>query len=171
MEERLARFKGKVNEVSKGLVDLFSQRGITLIEIIISGAILAIVVIAFALMFSWGRGSIDWEGERRVALTLAQEMTERIKSSNFDGVSVFHGLNENPPRDINGNPMNGTGGTPDYSNFRRQVAVEYVDDDNYDQVVVAPGTSNSKRITVRVSSATNPPHFYEVALQTVVTKH
>ena len=147
-----------------------NERGITLIEIVVSGVILAAVVIAFALMFSWGRGSIDWEGERRVALTLTQEMMERVKSQDFDGVSVFHGLNENPPRDINGNPMNGTGGTPDYSNFRRQVAVEYVNDDNYTIPPAVP-PSNSKKITVRVSSTTNPPHFYEVVLQTVVTKH
>ncbi len=168
MEEKLARLEGKGDEMSKRLDDLFSQRGITLIEIIISGAILAIVVIAFALMFSWGRGSIDWEGERRIALTLAQEMTERIKSQDFAGVDSFDGLDESPPRDINGTPMNGEGGTPDYSNFRRQVNVEYVDDDDYDQVVAS---SNSKRITVTVSSTTNPPHFYEVILQMVITRH
>lgn len=144
------------------------QRGIALTEIIVAGVILATVVIGIALMFSRGKGDIDWQGERRIALTLAQDMIERIKAGSFDGVSTFNGLNECPPTNISGTPMDGTGGTPDYRNFRRQVTVEYVDDADFSIPPAIP-PSNSEKVTVTVSSTLN--HFYGVVLQTVVTRH
>jgi hypothetical protein len=66
--------------------------------------------------------------------------------------------------------MNGSEDTPDYTNFRRSVAVENVQNDNY-TVTQSDGATDSKRITVTVSSTANPEHFEPVELQTVVTKH
>jgi len=109
--------------------------GFTLIEVVISIVIMAVLFILFALMFSRGKAFIKGQGYRRVAINLAQERLEQINSMLFttlennwlvtDSVTIT----ESPPETFSGVPMDGTGGTPDYSDYTRQTFIGYIKDD------------------------------------------
>jgi len=63
-----------------GVAHLRSERGLALLEVLISGSIIAISVIGLALMFSYGQSFIRAEGDERVALFLAQKRLEDMRS-------------------------------------------------------------------------------------------
>jgi len=156
----------------------------------LSALVLGILLISFTLVFSVGRREIDKTGERRIALLLAQQMMEEIKfqdyqdqyppdnepepRSNFDDVDDYHNWSKSPPQYMDGVSMDGTGDTPNYTDYQRSIIIQYIDDDNY--TIIYPLSPlpdplpDSKLIIVKVSSTANPKHFDDVELKTAVTK-
>jgi len=59
------------------------QHGFALLEILIGGAILAVAVVGIAFMFSEGQSYAVASGDERVALALAQEKIEHVRSLGF----------------------------------------------------------------------------------------
>jgi Tfp pilus assembly protein PilV len=63
-----------------GCWGLGGQRGIALLEILVSGVILSIAIIGLALMFSFGASYIAAEGGERIAVFLAQQRMEELRA-------------------------------------------------------------------------------------------
>jgi hypothetical protein len=83
----------------------------------------------------------------------------------FNDVDDFDGLDENPPYDVQGNPMDGEGGRPNFLQYRRTVSIEYADkDNNYDPTAVATAF---KRIDVTVRNINTDQ---QVMLSTIVAQ-
>ena len=59
---------------------LLNSRGITIAEVIVSVAIISIVVIALGGMIAQGRASIEQKGRNRIALALAGQKLEGVRS-------------------------------------------------------------------------------------------
>lgn len=62
---------------------LRSQRGISLVEILVAAMVFAIVVVAMVDFFHWGRGHIMEVGVRRNGLALAEQKLEELRTVNF----------------------------------------------------------------------------------------
>ena len=173
------------------LSKLSSKHGLGLVEVLVSLLIVGLGIMGFGMAIPLGKNYIDEMREERVALFLAKQMMEEIQSKafedpdgtplfgpeggesapreNFDDVDDYDGWDQNPPQYPNGDVLNGQGGTPDYSEFRRKVVVENVDDVDFG-ITRADGTIDSKKITVTVSSMKTPASFPEVVLKWVTTK-
>ena len=65
---------------TRNVAHVRSERGLALIEVLISSSIVAIAVIGLALLFSYGQSFIRAEGDERVALFLAQKRLEDMRS-------------------------------------------------------------------------------------------
>jgi type II secretory pathway pseudopilin PulG len=63
---------------------LRGQQGFAILEILMGGVVLAIAVLALAIMFSEGQSFAVADGDDRVALALAQEKVEHVKSLGFN---------------------------------------------------------------------------------------
>jgi type II secretory pathway pseudopilin PulG len=63
---------------------LRGQQGFAILEILMGGVVLAIAVLALAIMFSEGQSYAVADGDDRVALALAQEKIEHVKSLGFN---------------------------------------------------------------------------------------
>ena len=59
------------------------QHGFALLEVLIGGVFLAIAALGIALMFSEGRSYTVASGDDRIALALAQEKIEHVRSLGF----------------------------------------------------------------------------------------
>lgn len=84
-----------------------------------------------------------------------------------DDYDYFESNPENPPVTVAGDPMDGTGGTPNYSDFSRSVSVKYVDllpDGTY--VDDPPGNTDYKKVTVTVSG----PYVKDIIIDEVKAK-
>ena len=67
---------------------LRNEKGLSLIEVIIAAAIFAFTLISYGYMFAIGQGLANSGGERRVALSYAQETMERFKSMGFSEIQM-----------------------------------------------------------------------------------
>ena len=148
-----------------------NQNGITILEVMVSIVIFTIVISSFSTMFAFGRSFIDMKGEERIALCLARQKIEELKAKFFDDLLIEEIINT-PPVTVDDMPMNGLGGTPDYTYLQRITKVTYVEDGDYDNEETGDIESllNSKCITVVVSSTKDPKSFDDVALWTVITR-
>jgi hypothetical protein len=157
----------------------------------VSLLIISIGLLGFGMAIPAGKGSVDKMKEQRTALFLAKQMMEEIQSkayedpdlptgsfgqeenypprSNLDDVDDYDGINESPPEYPDGTILNGENGVPNYQGFHRHVDVENVDNSNYN-TTVANGTTDSKRVTVTVSSTNDPKSFDNVVLIWVATR-
>ena len=148
-----------------------NEKGLSLIEVIISAVIFAFVLLSFGYMFAIGQGLVGSEGDRRLALAYAQETTEVLAARGFNWLeNDVLSLNQNPYSWSGASPS-WTGSDPTGSTFhQRTIAVDYVEDSDFDTVATSPPT-NSLRITVTVSPAADrPTEFRDVSLVTVVTR-
>ena len=59
---------------------LGGQRGIALLEVLVSSVILTIAILGLALMFSFGASYIAAEGGERIAVFLAQQRMEELRA-------------------------------------------------------------------------------------------
>jgi prepilin-type N-terminal cleavage/methylation domain-containing protein len=66
---------------------LKSERGFTLVEVLMAAIILLVAILAIATMFPTGRGNVDDAGKRSRAVALAQENLEIVKNSAFPPVT------------------------------------------------------------------------------------
>ncbi len=70
---------------------LRSQRGISLVEIIVAALILAIVAVALVEFYHWGRARIMEVGLRRSALAAAEGKMEELRSLYFTHGDMANG--------------------------------------------------------------------------------
>jgi MSHA pilin protein MshD len=141
------------------------QRGITLIDLIITIIIIAIAVPPMVGVFITNTRNSTFGVTMARANHLASNLLEEIRSkrwdentgaasatlgpdsetrATYDDVDDFHGLNETPPKDSLGTTMSGSTG------FRQQVSVCYVANTDLN-TCLGSGTSNYKKITVTVT--------------------
>ena len=67
---------------------LTSERGVTLIEVLISVFILALIAMGTTQFFVFGRTQINVQGHRRAALERAQQRLEELLASSYDSVAA-----------------------------------------------------------------------------------
>jgi type II secretory pathway pseudopilin PulG len=91
---------------------LRGQQGFAILEILMGAVVLAIAVLGVALMFSEGQSFAVADGDDRVALALAQEKIEHVKSLGFNCIPSPAG-----PGSPN-TPMPVIGTCPDDANAR-----------------------------------------------------
>lgn len=72
-------------------------RGVTLIEILIAGAILAVALLAIANMFPTGYTNVTEAGRRTMSLTAARQILEDVRSLPYDNVTALNGFNSTNP--------------------------------------------------------------------------
>jgi type II secretory pathway pseudopilin PulG len=70
---------------------LRSQRGISLVEIIVAAVIFAIVAVALVEFYHWGRARIMEVGLRRSALAVAEGKMEELRSLYFTHAQLADG--------------------------------------------------------------------------------
>ena len=144
------------------------QRGVTLIDLIITIIILAIAVPPMVGVFITSTRNSTFGVSMARANHLASNLLEEIRSkrwdentgaasvtlgpdtgetrATYDDVDDFHGLNETPPKDSQGVTMGGSTG------FRQQVWVCYVASTAVATPCIGSGTtSNYKHITVKIT--------------------
>lgn len=138
------------------------SRGVTLVETVLSLAILGGAFVAALNTIASARGSQMIVAQRRMGMVLAQDLIDEILSqvnyeegstigldsgeggnrSTFDDIDDYHNWS-NTPVDIHGNEVSGTSG------YARQVQVDYVDPADQDTVINTD--RGLKRITVTVT--------------------
>lgn len=72
-------------------------RGVTLIEILIAGAILAVALLAIANMFPTGYTNVTEAGRRTMSLTAARQILEDARSLPYDNVTALNGFDSTNP--------------------------------------------------------------------------
>jgi len=135
------------------------KRGVTFIEIVLSLLVFSLILMGAFQMFNTSLDSQVRARRDILAANLGRGLVAEIMSKDFydpddpdplnnpwslgidggetvgdrstyDDVDDYLGLIENCPKDLSGALMDGSGGTPDYSAFRRRVfMVVYVDED------------------------------------------
>ncbi len=162
-----------------------SRAGFTYAEIL-----MAIIVLAIAIVPLLGQFYIGFHGNKTgrdvtIASNLASGVMDEIRSKAFedpdankkfgpepdedtsnriewDDVDDYNGWTETPPRTIDGQIMNGTGGQPDFSIFKYEAVVESVEPDPpasgwklYQNNQATSLKADYKRIIVTVSKTDN----------------
>ena len=168
------------------------NQGLSLIEVMVSLLIISIGIVGFGMAIPIQKDNVGAMQDKRIALLLAKQMMEEIQSKayedpnqtpvlfglepgenepriNFDDIDDYNGCDENPPQYPGGTILNGENETPDYQDFRRQVVVENVTDSDYGSIQL-DGTTNSKRITVTVSSINDPKPFDDIVITWVANR-
>ncbi len=127
-----------------------AESGFTFVELMITLVFLSIALLAVTSQFPFGLKVSEQAEDITVQTNLAQELLEEIRTWPWDQITTqFDGLDENPPEDPHGNPMDGTGGYPNFGEYRRRVLVRYADPATLDTTSVP---SQLKRIEVEVTS-------------------
>ena len=65
-----------------------SKKGITLVEVMVSALICALVIIGASLFFVTGRSQVNLQGRYRQAVQLAAQKMEELKAGNYDELTV-----------------------------------------------------------------------------------
>jgi uncharacterized protein (TIGR02598 family) len=129
-----------------------AESGFTFVELMITLAFLSIALLAVTGLFPMGLSVSQSAEDLTVETNLAQELLEEIKTFTFDQIDSYDGVSENPPLDVGGNPMDGTGGRPDFNHYRRDVVVMYADPVTFDTTSTP---SSYKRVEVTVTNLIN----------------
>lgn len=151
------------------------EGGFTFVEILITLVFLSVAFLAVTSQFPLGLTVSETAEDLTIEVNLAQELMEEIRTLAwqeyagaplgpdtgetgrewYDDIDDYHGLAEQPPVDITGAPMDGTGGSPDFSQYLRSVSVAYVDTTTLldSGGVVTP----FKRVTVTVTNTSRRP--------------
>ncbi len=94
---------------------LVAEDGIALLEVLFGGVALGIAIVGLALLFSLGQTSVLAEGDDRVALYLAQQRMEQLRTLGYDYV-------------LSGTTTEAAGTIPGFPGFSRQTAVAVLAD-------------------------------------------
>ncbi len=154
---------------------LDGEAGFTFVEILITLVFLSVALLAVTSQFPMGLSVSETAEDLTLEVNLAQELMEEIRTLAwqeysgaplgpdtgetsrdwYDDIDDYHGLAEQPPVDVSGNPMDGTGGTPDFSQYLRTVSVAYVDTTTLQDTggTVTP----FKEVTVTVTNTSRVP--------------
>lgn len=147
------------------------EQGFTFVEILITLVFISIALVAVTSQFPLGLKVSQSAEDLTLSTNLAQELLEEIRSMawedpqsgggalgtemgefgrlDYDDLDDYHGLVEAPPRDLDGNPLDGLGGRANFARYQRDVTVTYAD-----PTTLAPTgvTTDFKRIEVGVSN-------------------
>lgn len=105
------------------------ETGVTLLELLIAGAVLSIAIVGVALMFSWGQTFVVGQGDDRIALYLAQQKIESLREQGFNDLQVGdETLTSGCPASpcYSETIQAGSGGN---QSFTRETRVDYVSND------------------------------------------
>jgi type II secretory pathway pseudopilin PulG len=170
-----------------------SNQGLGIVEVVVALLIISLAIVGFGMAIPLQTDNVTGFREERMALFLAKQMMEEIQAKVyeepslasgsfgpeeslsgprrlFDDIDDYDGWDENPPQYANGTALDGTGGRPNYSDFRRQVTVENIDDNDYSSPARTQGLTASKRVTVTVSSTKSPTTFDAVVMTWVANR-
>lgn len=174
------------------------RRGLTLLEVIITLTLHVIAFLGIFQMFNLALNTNNQAGQLSIATNLAKGLMTEImmrdfvdpqitfiyslgpntgevagNRSTFDDVDDYNGYTDCPPKSLEGTAMDGTGGTPDYSDFSRRVDVVYCYIDGSNTIVpngTDPVWPYKKLITVTVSAPDiNPVSIVEIKADLPVT--
>jgi len=144
--------------------------GFTLLEVIIILGIFLVFFVGILEVFRVKLKAEEKYKSRIIAAYLARALMDEILTQafgetafgpdsgettrlDFDDTDDYHGYGtsgeECPPLDMRGNPLDGTANLPNYSDFCRQVSVEYVNE----TMISSGGPTDYKKVTV---TATHP---------------
>ena len=148
------------------------EAGIALLEVLVTGVVLSIAVVGVALMFSLGNAWVVAGGDERVALNLARQKIEQLRSLTFACVPLAGPGTKTAMTGCTATQNYDEGGTtwvtapgaaaaaPSSRSFARLTCVQYVSDTAISSPVYAGGATanpcvagaatNTKRITVIV---------------------
>ena len=169
------------------------EGGFTFVEMLITLTFLSIALLALTSQFPLGLKVSREAEDITVQTNLAQELMEEIRGMlywadpamppgtplgpdgepdrwSYNDVDDYDGLFEVPPYDLQGNPMDGSGGHPDFTRYQRSVTVSYADPTTFESF---PGQTDFKRIEVTVTSLiSNDPNVapLSVSLTTIVAR-
>ena len=63
-----------------------SEKGTSLVEVMVAILVLALVILGGFFLFSYGRGQIDVQKNYRVAVQLAAQKLEELKAGNYNDI-------------------------------------------------------------------------------------
>ncbi len=159
-----------------------NNRGVTLVEIVVSIVVLGIAIPPLIGLFSEIARATPDDTYQRAALSYAESLMEEIRSKNYedpdeatgsfgteevartayDDVDDYDGLSNSLPRHVDGSIL------ADYGGFTRSATVNNVTATNLDSIAPQPdGSTNFKRIRVTVAWAHARPG--EITLTTIRT--
>lgn len=75
------------------IININSEKGVSLIELLIAFTILAIVVLGFNAMFLSGFKGIRVARDYSIASNLARQEMEKVKNTAYSGIDDLHGTN------------------------------------------------------------------------------
>lgn len=179
-----ARFIGKIRH-------LYGQAGVALVEVLMAGIILAVAVIGVSLLLSNAEMAVVGQGDRYVALYLAQQKIEKLTAAairtppvGFDSVPTGDSTTTGgcatdiEPCYNESNLLAGEQVGASAQRFTRTTCVNFVnDDDPTTPPACTPCTTggtctnNTKRITVTVTPPLADPATSPVTMVTVITRH
>jgi prepilin-type N-terminal cleavage/methylation domain-containing protein len=136
---------------------LADEKGFTLVEVIVSIVIMAIVFVFLAKIYAVGTGHTAKQGDRRKASFLANEVLEGILTQHFSIIA-------------SATPASGstiTNTVSGYSFFNQTIMQDYVQDDDF--TTLAGSVTNAIRVGVIISSAKGYQGFHDVTMQNVIT--
>ena len=170
------------------------EAGIALLEVLVTGVVLSIAVVGVALMFSLGNAWVVAGGDERVALNLARQKIEQLRSLTFacipldgpgtktamTGCTATQNYNEGPTTWVTASGAAGPQPTPTSRTYTRKTCVEYVSDTSFSSPAYAGGTAatpctntatvtNTKRIVVIVQPTRSIEAEPPVTLQAWIT--
>ena len=150
------------------------NKGLTFLEIVIGIALISITMAGLFQMLQMALNSSYRATQEMIATNLARGLMAEIMSKEFedpelaagsfgteesgrqggigdtfDDVDDYDDFSESPPKYMNGTTMDGTGGTPNYSGFGRNVIVRNVDSGLVNGA--ADGTTDYKEVSVTAS--------------------
>jgi type II secretory pathway pseudopilin PulG len=65
-----------------------TEAGIAILEVLVAGVLLSIALVGIALMFSLGRTFVLGQGDQRVALYLAEQQLETLRTRGHDNIQA-----------------------------------------------------------------------------------
>lgn len=151
-----------------------SQAGFTLVELVVSMALLGITVVGIFTFYRTAYQTQEASEAKLQAIYLAQDLREEIlfrhrrapvsgdvNSSNsnsksrlaFDSVHDYAGWSASPPRDVSGNELS------DYSDMKRSVSVQRLALNRWNEL--ESGQGDYREITISIDRADQP--LYELS--------
>lgn len=149
------RDRNQINFPSPSI--LKSEKGFTLVEVIVSIVIMAIVFLSLAQIYAVGTKHTANQGDRRKATFLAGEALEGILTQHYTTIA-------------SATPASGstvTNAVSGYSQFNQTVMRDYVENDDF--TTLAGSVTNAIRVSVIISSAKGYHGFQGVTMQNVIT--
>jgi len=154
-DKKMNRDKNQINFPRFSM--LKSEKGFTLVEVIVSLIIMAIVFISLAKIYAVGTGHTAKQGDRRKGTFLAGEALEGILAQKFSTIE-------------SSTPVSGstvTNAVSGYSMFNQTVMLDYVE--NHDFTTLAGSATNAIRVVVIIGSAKGYHGFQDVTMENVIT--